>query len=283
MVTAKQIVRFPSRLSKRLSLARRIRELDAKADQHRLGGLGLMNNGWCKTTIDDLLESPGITLRMKSSALRQEPEAGRQIYWSWSIPEFVWEAVLSSKKLQKLAQDYLGLGVRLDDLYLKTVKDGLQSGAEGWHDDNVGYRLKVFMVFDVEGKPSDTLIIPRERPNPYRVKIKEEVTRMLGAPDKAHRGEEVRLAYVAGDCLVFDTNLLHRGDYTSSDGVRYCLVAEFIDREKADELRKYCPCGPGQSEFRITIPIADASLLQNNALPDKKLLSCRDEKYSYGY
>ena len=283
MVTAKQIVRFPSRLRRRLVLAQKIREFDAKADAHHHLNGSQMTDGWCKTTIDDLLESPGITQVMQSSKLRCAPELGKQIYWNWDIPEFVWDAVLASKKLHALVRNYLGPGVRLDDLYVKTVVDGLQSGAEGWHDDNVGYRLKVFMVFDTEGTPSDTLLLPQPRPNPYQVKIKEEVGRMLGAPDKSKRVAELRITYSAGDCLVFDTNLTHRGDYTASAGIRYCMVAEFIDRNKANSLSGSCPCGPGQSQFSISIPVNNFTWLATHPLIDPHLLHEDHSGIQYGY
>lgn len=283
MVTAKQLTRFPSRLRKRFVLAKKIRFFDALADVHRPLTESSMANGWCKTTIDDLLESPGISNRIRSSNLRRPPNADKQIYWNWDIPDFLWEAVLSSKKLHQLARDYLGPGVRLDDFYIKTVQDGLQSGAEGWHDDNVGYRLKVFMVFDIEGTPSDTLLIPQPRPNPYHVKMKEEVVRLLGAPDKSLRSKELRVTYGAGDCLVFDTNLLHRGDYTSSTGIRYCLIAEFIDREKANSLRRYSPCGPGQAAMRIRIPVLENLDIAMHPLIDKDLLERQSDHFLYGY
>jgi hypothetical protein len=283
MTTIKQLVRFPSRLRKRFSLAKKIQYFDALTDQVARLSDGEMANGWCKTTIDEFLESPGIAKQMRESSLRRQPDVGKEIYWSWDIPDFVWNAVLSSKRLDSMVRDYLGADVRLDDLYVKTVKDGLQSGAEGWHDDNVGYRLKVFMIFDVDGIPSDTLLIPQIRPNLYYVKVKEEAVRLLGAPDKDRRASEVRVSYNAGDCLIFDTNLLHRGDYTSSAGMRYCLVAEFIAREKANSLRKHSPCGPGQSAMRIRIPILNNLDILTHHLIDKDLLERLPDHFLYGY
>ena len=68
--------------------------------------------------------------------------SGKQIDIGSNLRAYVEE------KLANIVSKYLGPNVRLDDLYLKTVRDGLSSASESWHDDNVGYRLKLFMVFD---------------------------------------------------------------------------------------------------------------------------------------
>lgn len=279
----KKILRIPSRILKRINLSRNIIKFDRYSDEHFINKKYNLDNGWLKTSIDDILESPGISEKMRNSELHQKPDIGKKIYYNWNIPDFVWTALLKSKSIIDIAKGYIGPDARLDDLYIKTVVDGLESGAEGWHDDNVGYRLKVFMVFDVEGTPSDTLLIPRARPNLYNVKIRQEVMRMIGKPEKMKKEKEVRVNYLAGDCLIFDTNLSHRGDYSSSIGIRYCLVAEFIHRKKADVLREYSPCGPGQSAMQISIPINNKNFLYQHPLIDNTILEEFENKFKYGY
>lgn len=279
----KKILRIPSRLLKRIKLSNIIIKFDQSSDANYKHRNHNLDNGWMKTSIDEILESPGITEIMRNSELHRKPDLGKKIYYNWNIPDFVWNAVLHSKSLIDIAKDYIGPEVRLDDLYIKTVVDGLESGAEGWHDDNVGYRLKVFMVFDVQGTPSDTLLIPQARPNLYTIKIREELKRMIGKPDKIKKDTEVRVKYSAGDCLVFDTNLLHRGDYSSNTGIRYCLVAEFIHRKKADALRTHSPCGPGQSAMQIFIPIKNKDFPLQHPLIDNSILEMLGDNFKYGY
>jgi hypothetical protein len=279
----KKIIRIPARIKKRITLSKIIQGFDKASDHQYQITQHSLDNGWLKTRIDDILEAPGISERMRNSELRRKPNQGKQIYYNWDIPEFVWDAILRSDSIINIAKSYIGSEVRLDDLYIKTIVDGLESGAEGWHDDNVGYRLKVFMVFDTEGTPSDTLLIPHSRPNLYNVKIKDEIKRMIGKPDKNHRSSEIRVNYKAGDCLVFDTNLVHRGDYTTNCGVRYCLVAEFIDRNKVNEIRDSCPCGPGQSARQIKIPKSSINILNDHPLIDKKILNESLDCFYYGY
>jgi len=283
MVTIKQVARFPSRLRGRLRAEQVIKTFDIMADESKVCDESIMPEGYLKTTIDVLLEAPGITMKMQQSGLRIQPKLEERIYWNWDIPEFIWQAILHSNTLQRLTTNYLGPGVRLDDIYVKTVVDGLQSGAEGWHDDNIGYRLKIFMVFDVEGEPSDTVLIPSKRPNIYRVKILGDAMRMLGGKDVKERDSEVRVSYCPGDCLVFDTNLMHRGDYSTGAGIRFCLVAEFIDREKANRVHNVCPCGPGQSRFSIRIPHGCYNDIASHPLIDPSLLHKDKSGILYGY
>jgi len=132
--------------------------------------------------------------------------------------------------------------------------DGLSSGSEGWHDDNVGFRLKVFMVFDTEGQPSGTVVVPTARPQLYAVRVVDEFSRFLFTPKMDARDGALRVGYERGDYLVFDTNLPHRGDYSSGGGV---AIAKFIDRAKADAIVGRAPCGPGQGRKQLVIPALD--------------------------
>lgn len=225
-----------------------------------------MLHGWHSSTIDELLEAPGLTKAMCVSKMRQKPSEKEKIHLSWDVPNFVCDAVLNSNSLAQKVIDYIGPGARLDDIYIKNITDGLESASEGWHDDNVGYRLKLFMVFDTEGIPSGTILIPKARPNLYEVNVIDEISRIIGKPRKEPRGSQLIINYNAGDCLLFDTNLPHRGDYTTNVGTRYCVIAEFIDRNKADKLKGKAPCGPGQGRMKIYIPehLKDNRLIDNN-------------------
>lgn len=242
-----------------------------------------LRGGMLKTSIDQFLDSPGLKDRMIASELRVRPDEAKRIYFNWNLPPFLWEAILNSKTLQSSMTDYLGPRVRLDDLYVKSVMDGLNATAEGWHDDNVGYRVKVFMVFDTEGSPSGTVVVPTERPHLYEIRIGDEISRFLFKPKTDEREGAVRVAYEPGDCLVFDTNIPHRGDYHSGQGIRYCVVAEFIDRDKANALRGLAPCGPGQSLHRIRIPALPGIDIQNHPLIDPEILEADGDGWMYGY
>lgn len=274
---------MPKNLSRRYRMARIIQSFDLKTDQLAHPLQSGISGGINKSNIETLLECPGLAKRMRESSLRKLPENNDRAYFSWDLPGFLWNALLSSKTLQKMVTEYLGPNVRLDDLYVKTVLDGYDSTSEGWHDDNVGYRLKLFMVFDTEGQPSGTLVLPTDRPNLYRVRLLEEIARMLKKPIKERRTSQELVTYKAGDCLTFDTNLLHRGDYSAGTGVRYCVIAEFIDRGKADALRGRAPCGPGQGRRKIVIPTDAGVDLEAHPLIDKKLLLQDGNRIEYGY
>jgi len=268
---------------KRQRTAKVIRDFDGKSDLVYDEQSCDLREGYAKFTIDALLEVDGLTLKLQQSDIRHALSSDQKIYLSWDLPDYFWQALLGSEKLLNTVKNYLGPNVRLDDLYVKSVRDGLQSVSEGWHDDNVGYRLKVFMVFDVEGIPSNTILKPKTRPNLYHVNIDDEVARTRKNLNTEVRQETITVSYEAGDCLVFDTNLPHRGDYASGAGVRHCIIAEFIDRDKADAIVGKAPCGPGQGKKKIQIPNSVRSLVETSVLIDQKLLLTQDDSIAYGY
>lgn len=277
------LLRLPKQLARRYAYAPVIAKFDRRSDEHAdPAGSGIVD-GYLRSSIDEMLDSDGLTEKLKRSELRRLPEDGSRVLLDWNVPSFVWEAVLSSDRLKETVQKYIGSRVRLDDLYLKNVLDGLSVGSGGWHDDNVGYRLKVFMVFDTEGSPSGTLIIPSKRPRIYKVNLKDEFNRFARSTTQEQRKGEVLVGYTPGDCLVFDTNIPHRGDYVGEPGVRYCIIAEFIDRDKANGIYRHAPCGPGQGSRRIRVPDLQDIDLSSHPLIDDSLLHKVDDGWEYGY
>ena len=268
---------------RRYKYSKIIEKFDVISDENYVAANDTMKDGYINATIDDLLENENFSAQLRNSSLRRPPDAGKNVYFSWDLPEFVWETVLSSKKLERVVKNYLGQNARLDDMYVKSVKDGLSSVSEGWHDDNVGYRLKLFMVFDVEKIPSGTVLIPRQRPNMYRVRFWDEISRSLKLKHTDKRIEEKRIDYQSGDCLLFDTNLPHRGDYSTNEGTRYCLIAEFIDRDKANALKGKAPCNPGQGQFKLGIPKNVLPMIERSDLIDKNLVSVSEDIINYGH
>ncbi|WP_281983415.1 hypothetical protein [Thalassorhabdomicrobium marinisediminis] len=279
----KKISKMIRQIGRRYAMAKKITEFDRRADARSNPEESGLAAGHLKLPIDDLFETPGLTAQLQAHPKVRVPPGAKRVHFEYDLPAFVWDAALNSSKLQGLARDYLGPDVRIDNFYIKNVADGLSSGSEGWHTDNVGYRLKVFMVFDTEGDPSGTVLIPQERPNLYTVALRDEVGRALNRPMKEDRTDAVRVAYAPGDCLVFDTNLPHRGDYSSGEGVRYCMVLELIDRNKADVLHGKSPCGPGQGGKKLRIPQSVSQSLENHPLIDQRILTRDGEGILYGY
>ena len=257
-----------------------IRLFDNRSDEI-MSSVSSLKDGFGQFSIDAILETPGLTERMRNSNIRTLPTDGGRVYFSWDIPNFIWDAVLNSKTLYNIVSDYIGPDVRLDDIYVKNVADGYNATAEGWHNDNVGYRLKLFMVFDTDGLPSATVVRPHQRPNLYNVNYKEEFFRTLKNKDMGSYPDEITVDYKPGDCLFFDTNLQHRGSYHSGNGTRYCVIAEFIDRNKSDALRGKAPCGPKQGKGTIKIS-ANLEKVIDNPIIDPNILSISGDKIYYG-
>jgi len=278
----KEVFKAPKMMRRRLKNEKIIQKFDRVSDKHYDPVRAELMMGFERYTIDDLFENSGLAAKMRASEMRMLPSNGARVYFSWSIPVFLWAALLRSEKLYDIVQHYIGADVRLDDFYVKNVADGYDATAEGWHDDNVGYRLKVFMVYDVEGVPAMTIIQPQKRPNMYKLQLKEELLRTLKKKNTETKENELAVKYSAGDCLIFDTNISHRGSYNQTSGTRYCVVAEFIDRNKANALRGRAPCGPHQGKGRLIIPDVGIDLT-NHRLIDADILQVTENKNLYGY
>ena len=258
---------------------RQIRELDRHAPLLSGGGIDeLMARGWVLTSSQNVF---GTSLAaLLDGAVADLPPlnaVGNAI--TRALPPSAVSAVLSAPRLVELVVAYLGGNARLDDAYLWKKDFSRQQQfdiSEGWHTDNVGHRLKMFVgVEATEGAPS-TMVIDRSHRQRYRVDA-GEFTRFFGRisqPEDAAAVVEIR--YGRDLVSVFDTNARHRGSYCSNTSHRTCLVLEFIDRHKGDALSGACPCGPGQSPTgRIEFTPELGSMLRQHPLIDPTLL--RDE------
>lgn len=148
--------------------------------------------------------------------------------------------------LAPFIREYLGDHARLDDLVLFWFDPSRTRAfniSGSWHDDNVGHRLKTYICLQGDGS-TPTVVLPDSHRRPYAVRL-AEIGRAMGREDHAPKDGEERLAYRTGDVAIFDTHCLHRGLYEEPAGERVVLVAEFVNRYKADAISGKAPCGPG--------------------------------------
>ena len=64
--------------------------------------------------------------------------------------------------------------------------------------------------------------------------------------------------------------------------MRYCLIAEFIHRDKANALKGKAPCNSGQGKFKLSIPKDVLSMIEKSDLIDKNLVAVSGEAINYG-
>ena len=241
----------------------------------------LSENGFEVLDISDLFENSD-ELRRSLSEIKTDNRA-EGVDMSWTLPKVFWEELLKSSELTEKVQGYLGVAARLDDAYLKTIKDGVKSVSEGWHNDNVGYRLKLFIVFETEGQAAPTVILPGKRPKLYRFNLIEDTSRLFfGKSDLGPRKRQQVVEYSSGTCLLFDTNLEHRGGFSEGAGVRHCVIVEFICRKKANKLSGFSPCGPRQGGGQIKISAQEKLVEQSPILDTVILNNFRKNEYLYG-
>ncbi len=152
------------------------------------------------------------------------------------------------ERFKPLILGYLGQDCRLDDICLSwysRARARQLSISGGWHDDNCGHRLKMYVCLKGDGR-TPTVFLPGSHQRKYRFRT-VELWRFLGFPDTDSRPGEVYLRYRAGDVALFDTYSLHRGLYEEPASERITIVMEFINRHKSNRICGKAPCGPGSS------------------------------------
>lgn len=186
-------------------------------------------------------------------------------------------------RLRPTITGYLGAGCRLDDISLfwyqpAQARKPMVSG--GWHDDNCGHRLKLFICLKGDGS-TPTVFLPGSHRHPYRFRY-AELLRFMGLSNKASRPGEVCLRYQGGDVALFDTNGLHRGQYEGPATERAVILVEFMDRQKSNAISGRAPCGPGSSPTGEVLLEPEAyALLASTGLMDSALAVTRNGLVSY--
>ena len=178
---------------------------------------------------------------------------------------------------------YLGADCRLDDLYcswFNPQRASIKNVSGGWHDDNCGHRLKIFICIKGDGS-TPTVILPESNRRPYSFRSSEFI-RFFGYADQRSLPGEVFLRYKTGDIAMFDTNGLHRGLYEETASERVVLIAEFMNRQKSNKISGKAPCGPGSAPMGKVCFDADASkLIIKTGLIDTQL--CRQVGGGFEY
>jgi len=121
---------------------------------------------------------------------------------------------LAAQNIGVLLKEYLGRYWSAD--YGLIWRAPPQSSSGEWHHDNVGHRLKIFIVLENESEQNGTEFIPFT----HRTRWTTFSGRM-DAPSQRPCFEVQR----PGDVLLFDTNALHRGVYSPKG--RTILQVEF--------------------------------------------------------
>lgn len=188
-------------------------------------------------------------------------------------------AYLMEPSVLEIIKGYLGHQARFDRLWCYRIPSSMQQkGLSGeWHHDRVGKRLKMFVLLHDVGMDDRPMQIVKgshkvqQRKFGYRGSRLDVLGRSLDSND---------ISYVTGtkgDVIIFDTNSMHRADWSGGKGHRDVLSFEFADRNKGNILRKLnMPIGPTYTRMNRRIQISEVGLL------DKKFISVKDEWIEYG-
>jgi hypothetical protein len=120
----------------------------------------------------------------------------------------------SPYRVAALLREYLGPLWSAD--YATIWRSPGQSSSGQWHHDNVGNRVKLFVVLANDSDENGTEFIAHSNTTRWRT-----FTGRLAAPESGAAFPRQR----RGDMLIFDTNLMHRGRYSPQE--RIILQIEF--------------------------------------------------------
>ena len=186
------------------------------------------------------------------------------------------------QQIYPVVSSYLGPDAFLDTIYPIVIEAGHTSVSEGWHTDNVGSRVKVFLCVEGDGG-APTVVVPRpERIRTIPTLLRHawyELPRYFGAINtKPLRGATV-IRHSTGTLNFFDTDLLHRGAYEKLETARKILLFEFSDRRKHGRIKG--PLGTRvRNQFFLSaglLEIPELSLL----LDRDRLIMVRDDLFLY--
>jgi hypothetical protein len=111
-----------------------------------------------------------------------------------------------------------------------TKKDStLSSISDSWHTDNVGHKLNLHICIEGDGT-IPTLFVKESHKKKYNPSILEDLRNIKKSFKNKYN--VVSFGHRTGDCTIFDSNGLHRGNYIQSDSVRKLIFLDFMDRDK---------------------------------------------------
>jgi hypothetical protein len=146
--------------------------------------------------------------------LRKLGDAQRRRFSRPEIDEIMHK--LEYTGIQSILDRYLGRFWSAD--YAAIWRAPPQSTSGTWHHDNVGNRVKVFVILANDSPDNGTQFMPFTHKTRWT-----SFSGRLAPPD----GEALRLRQSPGDVLLFDTNMMHRGMYTPQE--RIILQVEFTN------------------------------------------------------
>jgi len=186
------------------------------------------------------------------------------------------------RQIHPVVSSYLGEEAFLDTIQPVVIESGHTSVSEGWHTDNVGSRIKVFLCIEGDGG-APTQILPsteRVRSIPKLIShARHELPRYLGRTNTRNFEDAVVMHHSTGTLNFFDTDLLHRGAYERLETTRKILLFEFSDRRKHGRLKG--PLGTRlRNQFFLSRRLLE--IPEFSSLLDRdRLVSVRDDLFLY--
>lgn len=284
----RKIYHFLLQIYQKLMIQKIIRKIDMQAPiQKNSESTGLMQKGW-EVFSSDYFFNSSISNYVESN---WNGTIKYDSYGNWvsrDISALIMKKIIESENIQKIVTSYLGSDARLDDMYFwfKQGTPTAKSLSEGWHDDNVGHRLKFFICLDAGLNSSRTCFMTGTNKKLYKFNLVAEFKRFFISKDNegsfGKDGFCDEVSYKKDTIVVLDTNGLHRGNYLNLPDARNCIIVEFANRFKSNAISGKAPCGPGQSpNGKILISTNDDELFKFPLIDQSILRKSDTGTFSY--
>ena len=150
---------------------------------------------------------------------------------------------LFDKRIIKIIKDYLGQDSYFDYASGRSFTNN-GNKSDYWHHDSVGHRIKIFICVSDQDESTHTQVIPNSHIinyfNPRKSKFDDHQIKHLNRAKK--------IIAKKNDLLIFDTNILHKGIYSTTP-------REIVQMEFSDQIKSYMSghIGPRKSKFNKSI------------------------------
>ena len=103
----KSLLKIPKALARRYAYVPTIAKIDRWSDLNASPDASRIKEGLMKSKIDEFLDAPGLTEKLRQSEMRRLPEGDKKVLLDWDVPALVWEAVLGSQTLLNAVETIL--------------------------------------------------------------------------------------------------------------------------------------------------------------------------------
>lgn len=154
-------------------------------------------------------------------------------------------------KLEVPIKQYLGGNAEITDAFWEKAITTNTAVSGAWHTDGCGHQIKIYWCGHIQGS-MPTLVVPHSGSISSIRKLMIEAPRWFGTKaliNPLNIKHQFAIDHQQGTLSAFDTNLLHRGAYSSVGSTRICLQIHINANGKSKSIKSPYLKPVGSKEF----------------------------------